>query len=83
MSRYKTFMKNMNDNVLVQNCKISVSMLNSIFRSCSSKKVVLNWNIAMGMLVLEKNFLVLLVLFPVRGMLVFITRRSILMLLPK
>lgn len=73
----------MNDNVLVQNCKISVSMLNSIFRSCSSKKVVLNWNIAMGMLVLEKNFLVLLVLFPVRGMLVFITRRSILMLLPK
>lgn len=83
MSRYKTFMRNMNDNVLVQNCKISVSMLNSIFRSCSSKKVVLNWNIAMGMLVLEKNFLVLLVLFPVRGMLVFITRRSILMLLPK
>lgn len=76
-------MRNMNDNVLVQNCKISVSMLNSIFRSCSSKKVVLNWNIAMGMLVLEKNFLVLLVLFPVRGMLVFITRRSILMLLPK
>lgn len=27
-------MRNMNDNVLVQNCKISVSMLNSIFRSC-------------------------------------------------
>lgn len=28
-------MRNANDKVLVQNCKISVSILNSIFGSCS------------------------------------------------